>query len=977
MAVTDYKLRFQIESDGAGANRVKSQLEGVEKVMGRIEKQGSGFSDVFRGNLASDAIQRMTGKLMEGGTAIFNYASRLEQAQLSFTSLMRGSAGQASAHIAELQKLSRSTPLDSEAILKMSQRLQGAGIEAQKIVPLIKDIGNTAAATGDLSAERMEGIGVALAQIASKGKVSAEEMEQLAERGIPAWRILSESIGKTAGEARKMAEDGKISSQQLFEAFQKFSRMNFGDAMEKQVDTFSGSMKTIENIALQTATEAFKPIYAEIGKFSSKIAKSLKEQEASAKESGVSFGFAIGEAIGDGISRSRITDSSWWAYILPFGPGGAIYEAANNFGRNLGEGIVKGYSDASDPVQNYGTHLENYKQSLASYQSDYARLQSTLNPQAPATTPGAGTATAPKGGKSPFQLSSQGRALVNAANKLGVSPLDLATIIGFESGGTYSPNKVGGEGNKYRGLIQFGPEEQKRYGVRPGQSFEDQIEKSVVRFFQDRFAGAGRTTAGASLTDLYRTVLGGNPNASLTAKDSFGTSAASGVQKMLRDHRPAALKKFFGGSSANIKGDEWGGSFRQFEDEQRRAFEQRLEMQRDAMMADAEMWQGAADDLIESEQRSSNMRLDIRRAEADYAGEILRAQLRDEELTETEYAERIGQMRIDMLTDERDEVKGLADTEENRHRISQLDLAIAVERLRKEGDIATVIERQAAAARERLDAASEEMRMMDDFIREGIRRTTEAQTVTGGSGIGGGIARGMGVNLVSIFGDQDQMLSDAEFMKNVYADVADFAGGAIGSMVDGLAQLGVQWLLTGDFSAAAALKMLASAAMSIAVQSGFKAIFEYAEASAAAARYDFYAAAMHTTAAKFYLKAALVAGAVGVGAALGARALGGGNGASASGGSSSSSSAGRYDNQQPYTRQSDTAFYSGRDSSNDRLATAIEDFNATVKAVPPGHVFVAGMKANRGAIGRQTLADIRSGAVRGKEFATSMGLGRG
>ena len=133
-------------------------------------------------------------------------------------------------------------------------------------------------------------------------------------------------------------------------------------------------------------------------------------------------------------------------------------------------------------------------------------------------------------------------ALVETATSLGVNPLDLATIIGFETGGSYSPDQVGGEGGNYRGLIQFGPAEQRKYGIVPGMSFRNQL-ISVAAFLKDRFSGVGMDTNGASLEDLYTTVLAGNPKANRNSQDSFGTSASSGVGRM-GPHREAASKRY-------------------------------------------------------------------------------------------------------------------------------------------------------------------------------------------------------------------------------------------------------------------------------------------------------------------------------------------------------------------------------------------------------------------------------------------------
>ena len=49
---------------------------------------------------------------------------------------------------------------------------------------------------------------------------------------------------------------------------------------------------------------------------------------------------------------------------------------------------------------------------------------------------------------------------------------------------------------------------------------------------------------GATLEDLYTTVIAGNPGASPELQDSFGTSARSGAARMYKEHRPVAIQRF-------------------------------------------------------------------------------------------------------------------------------------------------------------------------------------------------------------------------------------------------------------------------------------------------------------------------------------------------------------------------------------------------------------------------------------------------
>lgn len=241
-------------------------------------------------------------------------------------------------------------------------------------------------------------------------------------------------------------------------------------------------------------------------------------------------------------------------------------ERINNIFREFSEERINNEQNAADRQNDLQRRLELFKTQTADgigkIQEGYARsvsniLQDAGEKLAEKMRQGAQDAAATLGGAgggagggfvTGGNLSSQGKALVAAANKLGVSPLDLATIIGFETSGTYNPSKFGGAGGNYMGLIQFGPNERRQYGAYKGQSFEEQVQGPVVRYFQDRFAGVGMSTKGADLLTLYRTVLGGNPKASLTARDAFGTSPQSGVA-MMAPHRREAQRRFFSGAT--------------------------------------------------------------------------------------------------------------------------------------------------------------------------------------------------------------------------------------------------------------------------------------------------------------------------------------------------------------------------------------------------------------------------------------------
>ena len=111
-------------------------------------------------------------------------------------------------------------------------------------------------------------------------------------------------------------------------------------------------------------------------------------------------------------------------------------------------------------------------------------------------------------------------AIIQGARQLGLDPYQFGAFLSLESGPNMDPNIVGGAGGRHKGLIQFGIPEQQKY-LKPGPQTRAGQMPAVLQYFQDR-----GYKPGMGIERAYATVLGGNPNVSLNAKDSFGTSVA-------------------------------------------------------------------------------------------------------------------------------------------------------------------------------------------------------------------------------------------------------------------------------------------------------------------------------------------------------------------------------------------------------------------------------------------------------------------
>lgn len=120
-------------------------------------------------------------------------------------------------------------------------------------------------------------------------------------------------------------------------------------------------------------------------------------------------------------------------------------------------------------------------------------------------------------------------AIFDAARRLKLDPYELGGFLSLESGPNMDPNIRGGAGGNYYGMIQFGPSERQKYldPNKIGKYTRAEQMPQAVQFLLDRGFKPGQM----GIDRAYATVLGGNPNVSLQAKDSFGTSVAGALPR--------------------------------------------------------------------------------------------------------------------------------------------------------------------------------------------------------------------------------------------------------------------------------------------------------------------------------------------------------------------------------------------------------------------------------------------------------------
>lgn len=260
--------------------------------------------DVAGGHLLAEAIQSVADKMKGAVHEGIAFNAQMETMKAGFT-VMLGSADKAKKLIHDMQQFAKVTPFSTESLAQLSTQLLSTGKIAQDdLLPTIRKIGDAAAASAK-GFEAIPRVGLAISQMFQKGKVTAQDMRQLAEAGIPAWDALAQKMGVSVKQLQEMSARGKLGEQSVVDLIDAIGG-RFEGMMETQSKTFSGLGERMRDniaIALGKATgpifERLKKIMEQVGAFmeSPRFARGLDAVTAAVEKTMVFIETAIPKII--------------------------------------------------------------------------------------------------------------------------------------------------------------------------------------------------------------------------------------------------------------------------------------------------------------------------------------------------------------------------------------------------------------------------------------------------------------------------------------------------------------------------------------------------------------------------------------------------------------------------------------------------------------------------------------------------------
>jgi len=240
--------------------RIRADASHFKKTIAGIEVQASGLTGVMAklggavgsvGLGAALAAAAAGAAALGAGLAFIKSSSGAAMSMESLTTqieVLTGSSETAADLIKKFREEAIKSPLSVKDYADASKLLMGYGVAAKDTIPALKMLGDVSLG----NAERFGRLALVYGQIATKGRLMAQENNQLAESGFAPLREIAKKTGESISELMDRMEKGGITSGEVAEAFKSATSAGglFYGALDRGSSTTEGKIAKLNDAIL-------------------------------------------------------------------------------------------------------------------------------------------------------------------------------------------------------------------------------------------------------------------------------------------------------------------------------------------------------------------------------------------------------------------------------------------------------------------------------------------------------------------------------------------------------------------------------------------------------------------------------------------------------------------------------------------------------------------------------------------------------
>lgn len=243
----EVELRLDISRIQSGLDRIERQTSDLGNSGGRAFS-GLSTAAVMFGNIAATAITGAVSKMMELSRNItkagIEYNALQETSKIAWTTIL-GSGEAADKMMKTITELAKKTQFDVSSVDQMAKYFTNAEFEGKALTDQLTKIADVAGAFS-ISADQAKEMARQMSQVHNAGVAYTEDLNILEDKGVPIMKTIAKNLGITTAEAKKMAGEGKITSEIYSTAFDTIAKSVEGSA-DAQSQTFSGMIATMQD----------------------------------------------------------------------------------------------------------------------------------------------------------------------------------------------------------------------------------------------------------------------------------------------------------------------------------------------------------------------------------------------------------------------------------------------------------------------------------------------------------------------------------------------------------------------------------------------------------------------------------------------------------------------------------------------------------------------------------------------------------
>lgn len=251
-------IRINIKADGVQAEKnIKGVSKAVDNLGDKSSKANPKLQNFTNTLLSLEQIGNILNRLKEFGVEVGEVADDFNLMQSKLQLITEGTEefNKAQEEVINISNEAR-VPLDATADLyaKIARATKSAGIEGTNLSQVTETVSKALKVSGATTQESTSTI-LQLGQALASGVLRGEEFNSISENGSRIAQALAESLGVTTGALRKMASDGKLTTDVVLKALADQAK-TINEEFEKMPVTIGDSMVLMKN-ALSEAIGAF------------------------------------------------------------------------------------------------------------------------------------------------------------------------------------------------------------------------------------------------------------------------------------------------------------------------------------------------------------------------------------------------------------------------------------------------------------------------------------------------------------------------------------------------------------------------------------------------------------------------------------------------------------------------------------------------------------------------------------------------